>query len=61
MPKVEPADVSQKLVPFSLPSKFEAEISEDDLKKNPHYITYLARLEIADCLAADQARPIQPL
>ncbi len=37
MPKVEPADVLQKLVPFSLPSKFVDEISEDDIKKNPHY------------------------
>ena len=37
MPKVEPADVFQKLVPFSLPSKFVDEINEDDIKKNPHY------------------------
>jgi hypothetical protein len=36
MPKLEPADVSQKIVPFSLPSKFVDEINEDDLKKNPH-------------------------
>ena len=37
MPKVEPADVFQKLVPFSLPSKFVDEITQDDLKRNPHY------------------------
>ena len=37
MPKVEPADVFQKLIPFSLPSKFVDEITQDDLKKNPHY------------------------
>ena len=41
MPKCEPADVFQKLVPFSLPSKFVDEITEDDkIKdkiKNPHY------------------------
>jgi hypothetical protein len=37
MPKVEPADVFQKLVPFSLPSKFVDEIHIEDLKKNPHY------------------------
>ena len=37
MPKVEPADVFQKLVPFSLPSKFVDEITEEDLKHNPHY------------------------
>ena len=37
MPKVEPADVFQKLIPFSLPSKFVDEISEEDLKRNPHY------------------------
>ena len=37
MPKVEPADCFQKLIPFSLPSKFVDEITEDDLKKNPHY------------------------
>jgi hypothetical protein len=29
--------VFQKLVPFSLPSKFVDEINEDDIKKNPHY------------------------
>ncbi len=34
---VEPADVFQKLIPFSLPSKFVDEITQDDLKKNPHY------------------------
>ena len=37
MPKVEPCDVFQKLVPFSLPSKFVDEITEEDLKRNPHY------------------------
>ena len=37
MPKVEPADCFQKLIPFSLPSKFVDEITQDDLKKNPHY------------------------
>ena len=37
MPKVEPADVFQKLVPFSLPSKFVDEITEEYLKRNPHY------------------------
>jgi hypothetical protein len=37
MPKVEPADVFQKLVPFLLPSKFVDEINEDDLKKNSNY------------------------
>jgi hypothetical protein len=37
MPKCEPADVFQKLVPFSLPSKFVDEISEEDKIKNPHY------------------------
>jgi hypothetical protein len=37
MPKVQPADVFQKLIPFSLPSKFVVEINEDDLEKNPHY------------------------
>ncbi len=37
MPKLEPADVFQKLIPFSLPSKFVDEITQDDLKKNPHY------------------------
>jgi hypothetical protein len=37
MPKCEPADVFQKLVPFSLPSKFVDEITEDDKIKNPHY------------------------
>jgi hypothetical protein len=37
MPKVEPADVFQKLFPFSLPSKFVDEINEDDFKMNPHY------------------------
>ncbi len=37
MPKVEPADVFQKLVPFSLPSKFVNENFEDDVEKNPHY------------------------
>jgi hypothetical protein len=37
MPKVEPADVFQKLVPFSLTSKFVDEIHIEDLKKNPHY------------------------
>ena len=36
-PKVEPADVFQKLIPFSLPSKFVDEITEEDLKHNPHY------------------------
>ena len=35
MPKVEPADVFQKLIPFSLPSKFVDEITQDDLKKKP--------------------------
>ncbi len=37
MPKVEPADVFQILVPFSLPSKFVDEIHIEDLIKNPHY------------------------
>jgi hypothetical protein len=37
MPKCEPADVFQKLVPFSLPSKFVDEITEEDKEKNPHY------------------------
>jgi len=37
MPKAEPADVFQKLVPFSLPSKFVDDITEDDKIKNPHY------------------------
>ncbi len=37
MPKVEPPDVFQKLVSFSLPSKFVYDINEDDIKKNPHY------------------------
>jgi hypothetical protein len=37
MPKCEPADVFQKLVAFSLPSKFVDEISEEDKIKNPHY------------------------
>jgi hypothetical protein len=37
MPKVGPADVFQKFVPFSLPSKFVDEIYEDNLKKNPHH------------------------
>ena len=37
MPKVEPADCFQKLIPFSLPSKFVDEITQDDIKKNPHY------------------------
>lgn len=37
MPKCEPADVFQKLVPFSLPSKFVDEITEEDKIKNPHY------------------------
>ena len=37
MSEVEPADCFQKLIPFSLPSKFVDEITQDDLKKNPHY------------------------
>jgi hypothetical protein len=37
MPKVELADVFQKLVPYSLPSNFFDEIYREDLKKNPHY------------------------
>ena len=37
MPKVEPADVFQKLVPFPLPSKFVDEIIEEDNIKNPQY------------------------
>ena len=37
MPKVEPADVFQKLVPFPLPSKFVDETTEEDKIKNPHY------------------------
>ena len=37
MPKCEPADVFQKLVAFSLPSKFVDEITEEDEIKNPHY------------------------
>ena len=37
MPKCEPADVFQKIVPFSLPSKFVDEITEDDKIKTPHY------------------------
>jgi hypothetical protein len=37
MPKVEPADVFQNLVQFSLPSKFVDVINEYDIKKNPHY------------------------
>lgn len=37
MPKCEPADVFQKLVAFSLPSKFVDEITEEDKIKNPHY------------------------
>jgi len=37
MPKVEPADVFQKLVPFPLPSKFVDEIFEEDKIKNPQY------------------------
>ncbi len=36
MPKVEPAGVLQTLAPFSLPSKFAAEISNEDFK-NSHY------------------------
>jgi hypothetical protein len=37
MPKVEPADVFQKLVPFPLPSKFVDEIIEEDKIKNPQF------------------------
>jgi hypothetical protein len=33
MPKVEPADVFQKLVPFPLPPKYVDEIHREDLKR----------------------------
>ena len=38
IPKIEPNDVYEKLIPFSLKSKFvEEEITPELLKENPYY------------------------